>query len=358
MQDARGCLLELQKLASSDTEADRADTLSCVTDLFFMTSDEQDESVTAVFGEVMERLAYQLEAAARVKLAERLADSRDAPHGLVCRLADDEIGVARPVLENSSCLDDADLVEIAKTRGQDHLLAISNRETLSTVVTDIVVERGDEEVLENVAKNQGAAFSRKGMGQLAHRANDNPDLYAVLELRTDLPEDILAELKQTVAHRLKQEIADIPISISGAELDAIIEAKAAQMNLLSPGEMDEIGDDGAGGSQVTESMVVAFARTRKLTEAIQSLSLISGLSFKRVAHCLLSADLTALAVLCKANGFANTTFAALMQARSASNPSPVRVVAEAMRRYDMLDAETAQRAIETVQLKEARNECS
>ncbi len=358
MQDTRGCLLELQKLASSDTEADRAETLSCVTDLFFMTSDEQDETVVAVFGDVMERLAYQLEATARIKLAERLASYQNAPHGLVSRLAEDEIGVARPVLENSTCLKDSDLVEIAKTRGQDHLLAISNRRTLSAEVTDIVVELGDESVLENVAKNQGATFSREGMGQLARRANDNPDLYAVLELRTDLPEDILAELKQTVAHRLKQEIADIPISISGAEIDAIIEAKAAQMNLLSPGELEGDEENAAGSSQVTESMVVAFARTRKLTEAIQSLSLISGLSFKRVAHCLLSADLSALAVLCKANGFANTTFAALMQARSASNPSSIQVVADAMRRYDMLDAETARRAIETVQLKEAKIECS
>ena len=353
MQSTRGCLLELQKLASSDADSNRDEILNRVTDLFFLTSDEQDEAVTTVFGDVMERVAYQLEAAARVNLAERLADAQHAPHDLVCRLAGDEIGVARPILEQSSCLSDTDLARLAGDLGQDHLLAISNRPQISATVTDVIVTRGDDPVLVNVAQNTGAEFSQTGLDQLSVRAAANSDLYSVLETRVDLPEEFLVQLKQAVANRLKQEIAEIPISISGADIDAIIEAKAAQLNLRSGSEDgDETARD-AGDPNITENMIAGFARTRRLTETIQGLSLMSGLPLKRVAHCLLTADLTALAVLCKGHDFKNSTFASLMQLRSVSNPSPVRVVAEAMRNYDLLNPETARRAIKTVRDKAA-----
>ncbi|MDA7947428.1 MAG: DUF2336 domain-containing protein [Hyphomicrobiaceae bacterium] len=356
MQSTRGCLLELQKLASSDADSNRGEILDRVTDLFFLTSDDQDEMVRGAFGDVMERIAFQLEATARERLAERLADVRYAPHDLVCRLAGDEIGVARLILEQSPCLTDPELVQLATNLGQDHLLAISHRREISALVTDVIVERGHDPVLISVAENKGANFSQESLDQLAVRAATNSDLYSLLEVRADLPGEFLIQLKQTVASRLKQEVAGIPISISGADLDAIIEAKAAQMNLV-PADGSSAGADGQPRNlNITENMVAGFARTRRLTEAIQGLSLISGLPLKRVAHCLLTADLTALAVLCKGHNFKNSTFSALMQLRSASNPSPVRVVAEAMRNYELLNAETARRAIETVRKKAAAAE--
>lgn len=353
MQNTRGCLLELQKLASSGATSNQEEILGRITDLFFLTSGEQDDAERAVFGDVLARMAYRLEVEARARLAERLADIQEAPHNLICKLASDEIVVARPVLEKSPRLGDIDLVQVAKLHGQDHLFAISNRERLSAVVTDVLVERGNDTVLTNVTDNKNAEFSQESFGHLTTRAAENSDLYALLEVRTDLPTRMLGELKQSIANRLKTEIAEMPVSISGEEIDAIIEAKAAQMNLHAPDQRDGASENRSGRQALTENMVLAFARTRMLTETIQCLSLMSSLSFKRVAHCLLTADLTALAVLCKANDFNHTTFAALVQLRSASNPLPVRVVTDAMRHYELLNPDTARHAIKVVQKKSA-----
>ena len=57
MQYARGCLLELQQLASSKTGNSRDEILDRVTDLFFLTSNTQGVTERAVFGDVMERMA-------------------------------------------------------------------------------------------------------------------------------------------------------------------------------------------------------------------------------------------------------------------------------------------------------------
>jgi uncharacterized protein (DUF2336 family) len=52
------------------------------------------------FGEIMGRLAEDIEIAARVRLADKLAPSIDAPVKIVNKLAfDDSIDVAGPVLK-------------------------------------------------------------------------------------------------------------------------------------------------------------------------------------------------------------------------------------------------------------------
>ena len=97
MQNTRGCLIELQRLASGEGESDREGILDRVTDLFFLTSQSHGDTEQAVFGDVIERIAYQLESSARARLAERLAETEKAPHQLVFKLATDEIGIARPI---------------------------------------------------------------------------------------------------------------------------------------------------------------------------------------------------------------------------------------------------------------------
>ncbi len=358
MRDTRGCLLELQNLALSGTTNNQDKILDRVTDLFFLTSDNQGVTERAVFGDVMERIVYELETGARARLAERLAEVEEAPHKLVFKLASDEIVVARPILEKSPCLSDDDLVHIAGANGQDHLHAISSREELSTKVTDALVDHGNDTVLTNMAGNKGAEFSSRGLEQLSQRAQENSDLYSALEVRTDVPKEVLAEMKRTIAVRLWAEVAGMSSGVTGKEIDAIVEAKASEMNLGTPGRKTSTAPRSKPGQKVTENMVLSFARSRMQTQTIQCLSLLSGISFARVAHCLMDADLSALAVLCKAVNFKNTTFAALLQLRTASNPLHVRIIADAMRHYDLLHSPTARHAIQTVRAHSANTDKS
>ena len=358
MQDARGCLLELQQLASSKTGNSRDEILDRVTDLFFLTSDTQGVTERAVFGDVMERIAYELETEARARLAERLAETHEAPHKLVVKLANDHIKVARPVLEKSPCLSDADLVDIAEASGQDHLHAISSRKELSVTLTDVIVERGNDTVLTHMAGNKGAEFSSNGLKRLTMRAEGNSNLFSALEDRPDVPMEMLAEIKRTIAVRLWTEVSGNSSGITGKEIDAIVEAKASELKLDSPGSKPSSATRHKRDHVVTEDMVLSFARSRMVTESVQCLSLMSGIPTSRVSHCLLDADLSALAVLCKANKFKSTTFAALIQLRTASNPLHVRIIADAMRHYDTMDVKTAKRAIQTVRNRTADEEKS
>ena len=107
---------------------------------------------------------------------------------------DDEIEVARPFLSHSKKLDDATLIKGAKTKSQDHLLAISQRDSIGEAVTDIIVERGNKEVVVSVATNPGARFSDFGCSTLATRSYGDAELALRVWLRPDIPRQYLLSL--------------------------------------------------------------------------------------------------------------------------------------------------------------------
>jgi hypothetical protein len=340
-------------LAADGSREKRDELLERVTDLFFLTSEQQSPAEKAIFGEVIKRIAYELEIKARTRLAERMSEAHSAPHNLIVKLATDEIGVARPVLEKSPVLKDEDLIHIAGEHGQEYLHAISSRTELNSAVTDVIVERGNDFVLAQVAENQGAIISSVGLKRLSERAGGNSELYAALEMRTDIPKETLAEIKGNIAARLKSELATISSGITEQDIDEIVEERATEMNLQSS-DQTRHGVTWGKKKGITEERIVSFARNRKLAETARCLSLMSGISLSRVSYCLLDADLSALAILCKSGNLKNTTFAALIQLRSATNPIHGLIVADAMRHYDMLSAGAARRAIQTSRERNAQ----
>jgi len=112
-----------------------------------------------LFDGVLIDLVPHTELAARDDLAERLSVLANAPPALVGQLArEDEIMIAGPLLRRSPMIDERALIEIARTKGQGHLLAMSERPRLSSDLTDVIVHRGDRQVVRRAAANAGALF--------------------------------------------------------------------------------------------------------------------------------------------------------------------------------------------------------
>src|SRR5215468_2276226 len=140
--ECRSILDELEASLASNSVHHRLNVLQRVTDLFVAGSTRYSGAEIALFDDVLTRLAEEIETQARARLAGRLATLPDSPRGLIRKLAfDDAIEVASPVLVASPQLSDADLVENASTKSQDHLYAIAQRFKLSEAVTDVLVER-------------------------------------------------------------------------------------------------------------------------------------------------------------------------------------------------------------------------
>src|SRR5476649_1253488 len=179
---------DLDAALQSGSPEKRVAMLRQVTDLFLSESDRLNEEQINVFDNVLVRLIERIETRTLVEISERLAPVANAPIDVTLNLAHhSEIEVAGPILTNSTRLTTAELVDIAKTRSQDHLLAISGRANIEAAVTDVLMDRGNKAVIHGVAGNSGALFSENGFAALLKAAEHDDKLAETTGSRLDLP---------------------------------------------------------------------------------------------------------------------------------------------------------------------------
>ena len=135
---------------------------------------------------------------------------------------DDEIAVAGTVLATSSRLTTTTLVEIAKTKGQDHLLAISGRTNLPEAVTDVIVDRGERKVIRKLADNASARFSDTGYSGMVAHAEADDELTELLGLRIDLPLKFLRDLLQRATEAVRARLALIAPAELQEEINRVL----------------------------------------------------------------------------------------------------------------------------------------
>jgi uncharacterized protein (DUF2336 family) len=344
-------LHDLIALAHEPSSERRRELMRGVTDLFFAT-EAPAAGEMALFDDVLDKLAGEMEVAVRAELAERMAEAKAPPRGLVRRLASDEsIDVARPVLEASSVLTDDDLLIVARTRGQDHLRAISQRPSISTVVTDAIVERGDDATLNVLLRNEGAELSREGAEAAVDRAMENPELHDAVVARKSLPVDLLNEMYFVVETRLRQQILERNAEVDPAELDRALAAGRKQLATRDgalPADFTEAEAEIRAMLQrnaVTAPVLAGFLRNRETTKFLVSLCEMAEIDFHTARRILERRELDALAVVCKAADFERSlflTFAVLILDREANALGRAREYGEL---YDELPRDVAQRTL-------------
>jgi len=167
MSPSQLMITELEVALQNGSIAKRTELLRRVTDLFFGGTDTYSAEQLSLFDDVFSRLIDHIEGKVLSELSTRLAPIANAPAKVIQRLArDDDIVISGPVLQHSQRLTDDDLIEIAKSKSQEHLLKVSGRANLNEAVTDVLVERGDAQVVNEVAANAGARLSKEGFSKL------------------------------------------------------------------------------------------------------------------------------------------------------------------------------------------------
>lgn len=309
-------LRELDDAVSRGTAESRLRALWHATDILVVGKFAEDE--IWVFGEVIEKLVGEIETAARVKLAGRLATSGNAPTNMVKKLANDcSIEVAAPVLRASERIDVRSLVACAQVQSQQHLLAISKRKSISEAVTDVLVTRGNQEVIHSVAANHGARFSEFGLLQLIKRSEDDSILLEHMGHRRDIPRHLFQQLiakaseevrkklereSPEIANRVQTAVSDATGSLHGKFGPASKEYFTAKKHVAALHQYGNLG----------ENKIYDFAQTRKLHEAIVGLSLLISLPVDVIERALTSRNWEMVLIMTKALDFSWPTVMSLL----------------------------------------------
>ena len=202
-----------------------------VADLLLASNQPYSERQVAIFNDVIGCLVEKVDRQALLELTGRLAAADHAPNPVINHLSNnDDIAVAGQVLQKSKVLTDENLVEIAKTKGQEHLLAIAARAHVSETVTDALVERGDVHVTQKVVSNNGARLSELGFVKVVHEARTDEALASTLAHRKDVPPELRPFMK------LAGAAAAAPTAAPAAGAQRSQQGKARQQDTQKPQE--------------------------------------------------------------------------------------------------------------------------
>jgi uncharacterized protein (DUF2336 family) len=271
-----------------------------------------------MFGEVIDRLAAELEVNTRARLANRLSQSDKAPLQTVRKLAcDDSIEVAGPVLRHSRRLNEETLTNIAGSKSQLHLRAIAQRESVTEGVTDVLVTRGDQEVVRVVANNAGARFSDTGFLQLMKRSENDSILVERIGQRKDIPRHLFIQLIAKASDEVKARLAAIAPQ-AGTEIDrAVADATGEVQAKVGPASKEyfaakKLLREMYRRGQLGESELLEFAKSKKLIETTVALSLLCGLPVDAAERALIGDDADMILIVAKSAGLSWPTAQALL----------------------------------------------
>jgi Uncharacterised protein conserved in bacteria (DUF2336) len=309
-------LKDLDEAILRGTPETRVRALWHTTDLLITGRYSDDEIWT--FGEVIGRLAEEIEVAARAQLARRLAPLEHAPANIIRKLAfDDSIEVAGPVLRESERLDTEALVANAKTKSQPHLLAISERKSLQETVTEVLVARGNWDVVNTVASNNGARFSDFGFLHMIQRAEGDSILAESLGLRQDIPrhlfQQLIAKASDDVKKRLKLERPGMvdQIQTSVADVTGALQSKFGPVSRSYFVAKRVVATQHRQGN-LNENSISGYARSHRLDEVTIGLSLLCSLPGDVIERAVLDKNREMLLILAKALDFSWATTMALL----------------------------------------------
>jgi uncharacterized protein (DUF2336 family) len=350
---------ELQSTLAHGTVARRVETLRRVTDLFINGAVEFSNEQIALFDDVFQCLIVHIETTAKALLSNRLASIDTAPPLTIRTLAfDDMIEVAGPVLSRSERLEDEVLIETARNKSQAHLMAISTRRVLSSAVTDVLVLRGNDEVIQSTVNNPGAEFTERGFSRLVNRAAGDDNLATCVGLRPTIPRHLylklLAKASATVRTRLEaanpQQAREVPNAVQEATRRARSASSAiTEQTAIAHALVKSLFDDG----RLDEYQVATFAESGKFDETNASIAALANVSLSIAESMMVETRAEGVMILAKVAGMSWSTVRAIINMRdelSGGEPTDLTACKDT---FERLRPSTAQQVLRFHRMQQA-----
>ena len=349
------------------------ETIKRVTDLFLLSAGSYNGEQIKLFGDVLERLVKTIElraiadVSARIALAEmstQLASAAQAPPAVIRHLArHDEIAIAGPVLTESARLSSEDLVEIAETKSEQHLLAISGRWWLKEIVTDVILARRYPSVSRRIINNPGARVSAAGFAIVVAQAESDPELAFETGVRVDLPTELRHHLLRNATETVRSRL------LSGAPPHLFEEIRSA-IAAVSEGisrELSNVRDFTAAKrfvallkekGELKEADLFRFATQRRYEETVAALAELSHSTIEVIRPLMQSVRDDGVLIPCKVAGLSWETLSAILDCRFASGSMGPHELAKAKAQFAKITPDNARRLLRFWQVRSSSSPSS
>lgn len=259
--------MDVERLLHDDSSESRASILEKISRNYNAEQfkGREREIAEQVFRLLMKDVAVRV----REALADRIKGNASVPRDIVLHLANDVESVAIPVLRDSKVLSDADLVNIVEqSHDMGKLVAIADREEVSSRVSDALVETRYAQVMTRLLVNNGATISERSLERISEDFRNDSAVMEVLAAKPKLPitvvERIISQATDKVANKLKEQYK---LKDSDAKRDSTTAREDFMLRLIS---------EDSGSQEEIEALVSQMAIEERLTPSIVMTALCRG----------------------------------------------------------------------------------
>ena len=208
---------------------------------------------------------------------------------------------------------------LAKTRHCE-VVAIASRTILSEQLTDIIVERGDDDVRRVVAGNHGAIIGDTALAILVQQAMSDPATAEALDGRHDTPDEVINRLVQHAAEEVRRALAGRGMRSAErglGEATRLVGERMSNAYWLGLYDFETAWERvlNQGGSRVaSETLLCQYAIEDRFADVVAVFALLADLDLEEAKHWLVRTDTEPFLVIAKAMGLRFTTIQSLLKA--------------------------------------------
>jgi uncharacterized protein (DUF2336 family) len=309
---------------------------------------------------LLSTVASDYSAHVRADLA-RLVANNDALFTCSAQLfARDDIEVARPVLRYARHLSEDTLLEVIAGKSQEHMMAVTQRQTISPKISHALVERGNDEVVTSLLSNEGAIIEAETFEAVAIRSMESTSLQKPLVNRADVPIGLLNELYTSVEKSLRKEILRKVGNVPPEEIERAFQKNRRVLSKVygdAPADMDAARkrvDQMARANALTPPTLITLLREGpdSRTTFKQAFAHLTEVDFDLIQRVVEGRDLDTVALLCRGANFDRALFVALAIALDGEDRALGGADAFG-KLYQAVPVEAAQRAIRFWKVRKA-----
>ena len=342
----------LQNLSANTSSDQRRELLRTVTDALTNNARSPSEQEFAELDQVLCLAASEYSTQVRTEFARLVAASVTRFCHASEQFAMDDIDVAMPVLRNSQALTEEALLKVVAEKSQAHLMAVTKRDTVSTRVSEALVNKGSDEVVSSLLNNTRAQISDTTYEVVARRAETSTMLQAPFVRRQGVPIDLLNDLYLKVEKDLRKEIVKKFDSVPPAELEKAFERSRAKVTTAFRRMPDDLAVAQKRLSlleanlQLLPQVLPSLLREGKASRTVFKMAFarLVDVSYDVIEPAVETPDVDTLALLCRGASFDRGLFVTLAIGLDQSEKGLARAE-EFGKLYESVPVVAAQRAL-------------
>jgi len=243
------------------------------------------------------------------------------------------------------------LIEIAKTKSQGHLSAISERAVLNETVTDVLLDRGDRKIFCKLAQNHGASFSKTGFATIVRHAEGDDNLAERIGRRVDIPPRLLKELVTKATASVRDRLLASAPSKNHAEIKRVLASISDEV--VVDVSADSCDFEWAQNlvlflqkkNQLNDDALCDFAKKQAYEEIVAALALLCSAKIELIESLMRGLHYGGLLVACKAADLKWPTVISILTHRRPEHPIGAYELEQANAEFTKLSKPTAQRLL-------------